>query len=212
MLIRVEETPALWKQEVCRIAELRLSAVTTSRRNAAGGISTSASCSRRCAVADAVLWVSPVAVTSSCPTRSWLETPGRSPGPHLWRAGSWGLRVLQNPRSFPISAVRGCFHSSSLSPAALALVVIRGPASIGLLPDQLQASIPSARLALTRREFHPLNSHPFQAATKYYVVRVKIWRDGNSLPPIRTARFAVSRCSISPPRNWSRLMSVRTGP
>jgi hypothetical protein len=46
------------------------------------------------------------------------RNPGRSSGPHLWRAGSCGLRVVQNPRPFPISVFRGCFHSRSVSPVA----------------------------------------------------------------------------------------------
>jgi len=71
-----------------------------------------------CVVADAVLWVSLLAVTSLCSTRSWLETPGRSPFPHLWRAASCGLRVVQNPRRTPISVFRDCFHSRSVSPVA----------------------------------------------------------------------------------------------
>ena len=46
------------------------------------------------------------------------RNPGRSSGPHLWRAGSCGLRVVQNPRPSPISVFRGCFHSRSVSPVA----------------------------------------------------------------------------------------------
>ena len=54
----------------------------------------------------------------------------------------------------------------------LVLVYFRGYASIGRLPVRLQASIPSAGLALTRGAFHPLNSHPCQAATTQYRMAV----------------------------------------
>jgi len=91
-----------------------------------------------------------VAVTSLCPTRSWLETPGGPPALTFGgqEAVACGLSKTLGPLRFPYFgavSIQGQFH---LSP--LVLVIFRGYASIGLLPDQLQASIPSAGLALTR--------------------------------------------------------------
>jgi hypothetical protein len=106
-----------------------------------------------CVVADAVLWVSLVAVTSLCPTRSWLETPGGPPALTFGgqEAVACGLSKTLGPFQFPYSgavSLQGQFH---LLP--LVLVVFRGYASIVLLPDQLQASIPSAGLALMPIKF-----------------------------------------------------------
>ena len=107
------------------------------------------------------------------------RNPGRSSGYHLWRAGSCGLRVVQNPQPSPISVFRAVSIQGQFHLLPLVLVVFHGYASIGLLPDQLQASIPSAGLALTRGDFHPLNSHPFQAAIGHYggqsVVVIRLW-------------------------------------
>ena len=72
---------------------------------------------------------------------------------------AYGLSKTLGALRFPYFgtvSIQGQFH---LLP--LVLVVFRGYASIGLSPDQLQASIPSTGLALTRGGFAPLELTPF---------------------------------------------------
>lgn len=121
-----------------------------------------------CTAADAGGWVSLVAMNSSCPTRTCLRS--RVDSPALTSGGrevvACGLPKTLGPfRSlyFVAASIQG-----QLPLLPLVLIVFRGYASIGLLPDQLQASIPSAGLALTQGASGPLISYPCQAATWQY--------------------------------------------
>jgi hypothetical protein len=123
-----------------------------------------------CTAAGAGLWVSLVAMSSSCPTRICLN-----PRVHSLALTSGGQEVVVcglsetlDPFRFPYFGAVSIQGQLPLLP--LVLVVFRGYASIGPLPDQLQASIPSAGLALTRGAYCPLISYSCQAATGQYEV------------------------------------------
>src|SRR5580658_1548958 len=116
------------------------------------------------------------------------RNPGRSSGPHLWRAGSCGLRVVQNPRPFPISVFRGCFHSRSVSPVAFS------PRRLSWLRINRPVTRPTASLDTERGVsaysggFPPLELTPFPG--RNWTLRLdyrsdgllRYWRNWNCLP------------------------------
>jgi hypothetical protein len=72
-----------------------------------------------CTASDAGLWVSLVAMSSSCPTRTCLRPRVDSPALTSDGRGSCCLRAVKRPRPVPTSVFRGSFHSRSASAVAL---------------------------------------------------------------------------------------------